>query len=151
MFTGSVATGRRVAARCGERLVPCVLELGGKSPFVVLAGADVERAAEAAAWSSFIHSGQVCVRTERILVDVSVADRFEPLLAARVAALRQAAPDPSGAAAQDLGSVTFARADRGRGAARSRTPSRRGRASSREARVRPIGPASSSSRPSSRA
>jgi acyl-CoA reductase-like NAD-dependent aldehyde dehydrogenase len=108
MFTGSVATGRRVAARCGERLVPCVLELGGKSPFVVLAGADVERAAEAAAWSSFIHSGQVCVRTERIFVDASVADRFESLLAARVAALRQMAPDPSGAIAHDLGSVTFA-------------------------------------------
>jgi acyl-CoA reductase-like NAD-dependent aldehyde dehydrogenase len=109
MFTGSVATGRRVAARCGERLVPCVLELGGKSPFVVLAGADLERAAEAAAWSSFIHSGQVCVRTERIFVDALVADRFESLLAARVAALRQGAPDPAGAVTQDLGSVTFAR------------------------------------------
>ena len=109
MFTGSVATGRRVAARCGERLVPCVLELGGKSPFVVLAGADVERAAEAAAWSSFIHSGQVCIRTERIFVDASVADRFETLLAGRVAALRQMAPDPTGAVAHDLGSVTFAR------------------------------------------
>lgn len=109
MFTGSVATGRRVAARCGERLVPCVLELGGKSPFVVLAGADVERAAEAAAWSSFIHSGQVCVRTERIFVDASVADRFESLLVSRVAALRQMAPDPSGGIAHDLGSVTFAR------------------------------------------
>ena len=109
MFTGSVATGRRVAARCGERLVPCVLELGGKSPFVVLAGADLERAAEAAAWSSFIHSGQVCVRTERIFVDASVADRFESLLTARVASLRQMAPDPSGMVAHDLGSVTFAR------------------------------------------
>jgi acyl-CoA reductase-like NAD-dependent aldehyde dehydrogenase len=108
MFTGSVATGRRVAARCGERLVPCVLELGGKSPFVVLAGANVERAAEAAAWSSFIHSGQVCVRTERIFVDASVADRFESLLASRVAALRQMAPDASGLTAHDLGSVTFA-------------------------------------------
>jgi len=109
MFTGSVATGRRVAARCGERLVPCVLELGGKSPFVVLAGADLERAAEAAAWSSFIHSGQVCVRTERIFVDARVADRFESLLASRVAALRQMPPDPTGATPHDLGSVTFAR------------------------------------------
>lgn len=109
MFTGSTATGRRVAARCGERLVPCVLELGGKSPFVVLAGANLERAAEAAAWSSFVHSGQVCVRTERIFVDASVADRFESLLTSRVAALRQRAPDPVGGAAHDLGSVTFAR------------------------------------------
>jgi acyl-CoA reductase-like NAD-dependent aldehyde dehydrogenase len=108
MFTGSVATGRRIAARCGERLVPCVTELGGKSPFVVLAGADLERAAQAAAWSSFIHSGQVCIRTERIYVHASVADRFETLLASRVGALRQAAPEPGGGA-HDLGSVTFAR------------------------------------------
>jgi acyl-CoA reductase-like NAD-dependent aldehyde dehydrogenase len=109
MFTGSVATGRRVGARCGERLVPCVLELGGKSPFVVLAGANLERAAEAAAWSSFIHSGQACVRTERIFVDASVAERFEALLVGRVAALRQMAPDPAGVIGHDLGSVTFAR------------------------------------------
>lgn len=108
MFTGSVATGRKVAARCGERLVPCVLELGGKSPLVVLAGADLERAAEAAAWSSFLHSGQACIRTERILVDASVADRFEALLAERVAALRQRVPGRA-AGDHDLGAVTFAR------------------------------------------
>jgi acyl-CoA reductase-like NAD-dependent aldehyde dehydrogenase len=108
MFTGSVATGRRIAARCGERLIPCVTELGGKSPFVVLPGANLERAAEAAAWSSFIHSGQVCIRTERIYVHAAVADRFEELLVSRVAALRQASPDPAGGA-HDLGAVTFAR------------------------------------------
>ncbi len=108
MFTGSVATGRKIAARCGERLVPCVTELGGKSPFVVLPGANLERAAEAAAWSSFIHSGQVCIRTERIYVHASVADRFEQLLVSRVAALRQGPPDPTGGA-HDLGSVTFVR------------------------------------------
>src|SRR5450759_2731439 len=101
MFTGSVATGRRIAARCGERLIPCVTELGGKSPFVVLPGADLERAASAAAWSSFIHSGQVCIRTERIYVHASVADRFEQLLVSRVAALRQTTPDPSGRATRE--------------------------------------------------
>jgi acyl-CoA reductase-like NAD-dependent aldehyde dehydrogenase len=85
-----------------------VTELGGKSPFVVLPGANLERAAEAAAWSSFVHSGQVCVRTERIYAHASVADRFEQLLVSRVAALRQTTPDPSGGA-HDLGSVTFAR------------------------------------------
>ena len=79
MFTGAVATGRKVAARCGERLVPCVTELGGKSPFLVLAGADLPRAAESAAWSAFFHSGQACIRTERILVEESVADEFERL------------------------------------------------------------------------
>jgi len=107
MFTGSVATGRRVAARAGERLVPCVTELGGKSPFIVLRGADLPRAARAAAWSSFIHSGQVCVRTERIYVERSVADEFEALLTARVGALRQRAPLDG--AAHDLGAVTFPR------------------------------------------
>jgi acyl-CoA reductase-like NAD-dependent aldehyde dehydrogenase len=107
MFTGSVATGRRVAARAGERLVPCVTELGGKSPFVVLHGADLPRAAKAAAWSSFIHSGQVCVRTERIYVEESVADEFEALLLRRVAELRQAAPEKG--AVHDLGAVTFPR------------------------------------------
>jgi acyl-CoA reductase-like NAD-dependent aldehyde dehydrogenase len=107
MFTGSVATGRKVAARAGDRLIPCVSELGGKSPFVVLAGADLDRAAEAAVWSSFIHSGQVCVRTERIYVEAPVADRFEELLVARVKALRQEIPE--GGADHDLGAVTFAR------------------------------------------
>jgi acyl-CoA reductase-like NAD-dependent aldehyde dehydrogenase len=109
MFTGSVATGRKVASRAGERLIPCVTELGGKSPFVVLASADLERAAEAAAWSSFIHSGQVCVRTERIYVEEAVADRFEGLLAGRVKALRQSLPGPGLDEMRDLGAVTFPR------------------------------------------
>lgn len=107
MFTGSVATGRRVAARAGARLVPCVTELGGKSPFVVLAGADLDRAAEAAAWSSFVHSGQVCIRTERIYVEESVADRFETLLVERVRALRPLGPQGFATGSHDLGAVTF--------------------------------------------
>ncbi len=109
MFTGSVATGRKVAARAGERLVPCVTELGGKSPFVVLASANLERAAEAATWSSFVHSGQACIRTERIYVEEAVADRFEELLAERVRALRQGLPDPLSGEGPDLGAVTFPR------------------------------------------
>ena len=109
MFTGAVATGRKVAARCGERLVPCVTELGGKSPFVVLEGADLPRAAGSAAWSSFFHSGQACIRTERILVEETVADEFERLFLAEVAALRQEPPDPEGAREHDLGAVTFPR------------------------------------------
>jgi len=109
MFTGAVATGRKVAARCGERLVPCVTELGGKSPLLVLAGADLPRAARSAAWSAFFHSGQACIRTERILVEESVADTFEPLFLAAVRALRQEAPDPEGVREHDLGAVTFPR------------------------------------------
>jgi acyl-CoA reductase-like NAD-dependent aldehyde dehydrogenase len=108
MFTGSVATGRRVASRAGERLIPCVAELGGKSPFVVLAGADLERAASAAAWSSFIHSGQVCVRTERIYVEESVAGPFESLLVERVRALRPRGEGAQPCDAYDLGAVTVA-------------------------------------------
>lgn len=109
MFTGAVATGRKVAARCGERLVPCVTELGGKSPLLVLAGADLPRAARSAAWSSFFHSGQACIRTERILVEEAVAEEFERLLLAEVKALRQAPPDPQGGSEHDLGAVTFPR------------------------------------------
>ena len=109
MFTGSVATGRRVAARAGERLIPCVTELGGKSPFVVLAGADLTRASEAAAWSTFAHNGQVCIRTERIYVEDAVADRFESLFLDRVRALRAQGPDSLPTEPYDLGAVTVAR------------------------------------------
>lgn len=109
MFTGAVATGRKVAARCGERLIPCVTELGGKSPLVVLAGADLARAAQSAAWSAYFHSGQACIRTERILVEERVADAFEKLFLERVRSLRQEAPDPDAAREHDLGAVTFPR------------------------------------------
>jgi acyl-CoA reductase-like NAD-dependent aldehyde dehydrogenase len=109
MFTGSVATGRKIAARCGERLVPCVTELGGKSPLVVLAGADLPRAAEAATWSAFAHSGQVCIRTERIYVEEAAADRFEALFLDRVRALRQQRPGIEPKQPYDLGAVTVPR------------------------------------------
>jgi len=108
-FTGSQKVGRQVAARCGERLIPSVTELGGKSPMVVLADADLPRAARAAAWSAFAHSGQVCIRTERVLVEEPVADRFAALLAAETQALRQgAAPPPLAEEEIDVGAVTFA-------------------------------------------
>jgi acyl-CoA reductase-like NAD-dependent aldehyde dehydrogenase len=88
-FTGSQATGRRVAARAGERLIPCVLELGGKSPFIVLADADLEAAARAAVWSAFAGAGQTCIRAERIIVEECVADELERLLLRETQALRQ--------------------------------------------------------------
>src|SRR5262249_4124466 len=68
-FTGSHAAGKKVAAAAAARLIPAVLELGGKSPMIVLADADLPRAAHAAVWSGFAHSGQVCIRTERVLVE----------------------------------------------------------------------------------
>lgn len=88
-FTGSQAAGRRVAARAGERLIPCVLELGGKSPFVVLADADVAAAATAAVWSAFAGAGQICVRAERLIVEESVADDLVARMVTHVRALRQ--------------------------------------------------------------
>jgi acyl-CoA reductase-like NAD-dependent aldehyde dehydrogenase len=110
-FTGSQAVGRRIAARTGERLVPCVLELGGKSAMIVLADADLPRAAHAAVWSSFAHSGQVCVRTERVLVEEPVAERFVALCAVEMASLRQGAPTVPGRGHDgelDVGAITFA-------------------------------------------
>jgi acyl-CoA reductase-like NAD-dependent aldehyde dehydrogenase len=113
-FTGSYAAGKKVAVAAAERLVPAVLELGGKSPMIVLADADLPRAAHAAAWSGFAHSGQVCIRTERVLVEDAVADRFVALLAEEVGRLRQG-PAPQGptagaadGAAVDVGAITFA-------------------------------------------
>jgi succinate-semialdehyde dehydrogenase/glutarate-semialdehyde dehydrogenase len=79
VFTGSVATGRRVAEACARRLIPCVLELGGKDAMIVLADADLEVASSAAVWGSFTNSGQACLSVERIYVERSVADRFTQL------------------------------------------------------------------------
>lgn len=79
MFTGSTRVGREVAARCGERLIGCSLELGGKNAMIVRADADVERAAQIATRASFANSGQLCISMERIYVHESV---FEPFVAA---------------------------------------------------------------------
>ncbi|MDO8526640.1 MAG: aldehyde dehydrogenase family protein [Deltaproteobacteria bacterium] len=75
-FTGSTAVGRKVAARCGELLKPCILELGGKAPMIILEDADIERAAQAALWGRFAHMGQHCIAVERILVDKKVEAPF---------------------------------------------------------------------------
>jgi acyl-CoA reductase-like NAD-dependent aldehyde dehydrogenase len=109
-FTGSAAAGKKVAETAAARLVPAVLELGGKSPMIVLADADLPRAAHAAVWSGFANSGQVCIRTERVLVEASVADRFVELAVAEVARLRQAPPPIArpDAADVDVGAITFA-------------------------------------------
>lgn len=76
LFTGSVATGRRVAEACASRLIPSVLELGGKDAMLVLADADLEMAANAAVWGSFTNCGQVCLSVERVFVERSVSDEF---------------------------------------------------------------------------
>ncbi len=83
-FTGSEATGRKVAAECGARLIPCVLELGGSDAAIVLDDADLERAAEGLAWGRFSNSGQTCVAPKRLFVHEAVYDRFAALLSDRV-------------------------------------------------------------------
>jgi acyl-CoA reductase-like NAD-dependent aldehyde dehydrogenase len=101
-FTGSVSAGRKVAAQAGERLIPCVAELGGKSAMIVLADADLQAAARAAVWGAFAGAGQVCVRVERALVDRAVADEFSRLVAAETKKLRLG-PDGE----SDLGTVAL--------------------------------------------
>jgi acyl-CoA reductase-like NAD-dependent aldehyde dehydrogenase len=75
-FTGSVATGRRVAEACAKRLIPSVLELGGKDAMLVLADADLDIAASAAVWGAFTNCGQVCLSVERLYVEKTVAEEF---------------------------------------------------------------------------
>ncbi|MFC6237239.1 succinic semialdehyde dehydrogenase [Longivirga aurantiaca] len=88
MFTGSTRVGRDIARRCGERLIACSLELGGKNAVVVRADADLERSAEIAERASFANAGQLCIGTERVLVHESIVDDFLRLFLARVEALR---------------------------------------------------------------
>jgi len=101
-FTGSTATGRAIAVRAAERLIPCGLELGGKDPMLVLADADVQRAANAAAWGGLFNSGQVCVSVERVYVEDAVHDAFVEALVQRVQDLRHG---PAAGDAADIGAM----------------------------------------------
>jgi benzaldehyde dehydrogenase (NAD) len=86
-FTGSTRVGRIIAELAGRHLKRVLLELGGKAPLIVLADANLERAAAATSFGAFFHQGQICMSTERVVVERSVADRFAELLAARASAL----------------------------------------------------------------
>ena len=86
-FTGSSRVGRIIAETAGRHLKPVLLELGGKSPLVVLDDADIDEAVNAAVFGAFVFQGQVCMSTERIVVDESVADEFVAKFSARAAAL----------------------------------------------------------------
>jgi len=90
-FTGSVATGRKVAQACARRLVPCTLELGGKDPMIVCEDADLDSAAGGAVAGAFLNTGQYCCGTERVYVVDSVADEFVRRVVERAGALRQGA------------------------------------------------------------
>ncbi len=92
-FTGSVATGRKVAAAAAEQFIPAFLELGGKDPAVVLPGSDLERAATAILRASVNATGQACQSIERIYVHESQYDEFVELLTAKAAATPINYPD----------------------------------------------------------
>jgi acyl-CoA reductase-like NAD-dependent aldehyde dehydrogenase len=88
LFTGSVATGRRVAEACAKRLIPTVLELGGKDAMLVLGDANLDVAASAAVWGSYTNCGQVCLSVERLFVERSVSDEFAARCLAKTKKLR---------------------------------------------------------------
>jgi acyl-CoA reductase-like NAD-dependent aldehyde dehydrogenase len=92
-FTGSTRVGRIVAAKCAEHLKPSLLELGGKAPLVVLADADLDAAADAASFGAFMNSGQICMSTERIVADRTIAGELAGRLAER--ARKLTAGDPA--------------------------------------------------------
>jgi acyl-CoA reductase-like NAD-dependent aldehyde dehydrogenase len=105
MFTGSSTTGKAVMKAAADALIPCYLELGGKDPMIVCADANLERAANAAAFYSMNNAGQVCISVERVYVEEPVYDRFVELVTKEVQGLRQGAP--AGPGTVDVGAVTF--------------------------------------------
>lgn len=102
-FTGSTRVGRIIAEKAATQLKPCLLELGGKAPFVVLDDADIEGAVSAAIFGSFLYQGQICMSTERFVVDEAVADAFVARFAERARALPVG--DPANGAACVIGPV----------------------------------------------
>jgi acyl-CoA reductase-like NAD-dependent aldehyde dehydrogenase len=105
MFTGSTKTGKAVMKAAADRLIPCFLELGGKDPMIVCADANIDRAANAAAYYSMNNGGQVCISIERVYVEEPVYDEFVEKVTDNVRKLRQGAP--AGIASVDVGAVTF--------------------------------------------
>jgi acyl-CoA reductase-like NAD-dependent aldehyde dehydrogenase len=105
MFTGSNRTGKAVMKAAAEHLIPCYLELGGKDPMIVCADANIERAANAAAYYSMNNGGQVCISIERCYVEAPVYDEFVTRVTENVRGLRQGEPTAEGTV--DVGAVVF--------------------------------------------
>ena len=91
-FTGSTKVGRIIAEKAGKHLKRVLLELGGKAPMVVLPDADVDRAVKAANFGAFFHQGQICMSTERAIVDRSLVDSFADKLAERASGMKVGDP-----------------------------------------------------------
>jgi succinate-semialdehyde dehydrogenase/glutarate-semialdehyde dehydrogenase len=106
LFTGSVATGKKIMAAAAQNLTPVVLELGGKDPAVVCRDADLDRAARGVVWGAFLNSGQTCASVERVYVERPVAEEFLRKVVEETRALRQGDPmQPE----MDLGPMTMER------------------------------------------
>jgi succinate-semialdehyde dehydrogenase/glutarate-semialdehyde dehydrogenase len=104
VFTGGVETGKRVAAACGARLIPCVMELGGKAPLLACADADLERTARAIVYGGFANSGQVCISVERVYAHKDVYESLVRRVKELTESLRQG--DPSEGIV-DVGAIIF--------------------------------------------
>ena len=91
-FTGSTDVGRIIAKRAAENLKPCLLELGGKAPLIVLEDADLDEAVKAASFGAYMHQGQICMSTERLVVVESVADEFVAKMKAKVESMKTGDP-----------------------------------------------------------
>jgi acyl-CoA reductase-like NAD-dependent aldehyde dehydrogenase len=105
MFTGSSRTGKAVMKAAADALVPCYLELGGKDPMIVCADANLDRAANAAAFYAMNNGGQVCISVERCYVEAPVYDEFVRKVTDTVSSLRQGVPTDVGTV--DVGAVIF--------------------------------------------
>jgi len=104
IFTGGVASGKRVAAACGERLIPCVMELGGKAPLLACADADLELTARAIVFGGFANSGQVCISVERVYAHQAIYDRLLDRVVELTKQLRQGDPTRQEV---DVGAIIF--------------------------------------------
>ncbi len=86
-FTGSTRVGRIIAERAAKHLKPVLLELGGKAPLIILDDAEIDEAVNAAVFGAFLNQGQICMSTDRVIVDEKIADEFVQKLSARATAL----------------------------------------------------------------
>ena len=105
VFTGGVSTGKRVAAACGERLIPCVMELGGKAPLLACSDAEIERTAQAITFGGFSNCGQVCISVERVYAHRDVHDKILDRVVELTRELRQGDPTKEFV---DVGAIIFA-------------------------------------------
>lgn len=105
VFTGGVATGRRVAAACGERLIPCVMELGGKAPLIACSDAEIEKTARAVTFGGFANCGQICISVERVYAHRDVHDQLLDRVVALTKELKQGDPAKDFV---DVGAIIFA-------------------------------------------